>query len=125
MSAGRPHSGAARKPPPSIAVIGAIFLALACLDLVRGFAPLLQSGHLMGDDLLVAGIGVAAGVGGAFVLAGHEWARWLLAAWMALHVALSIGDPGKLVAHVVIFGVLAFFLFRPRATAFFRRSPGD
>ncbi len=110
-----------RKPPPSVAIIAAIFLALAAFDLYRGLAPLVHSGRLTGDDVIVLGIGVAAAVGGVFLLYGHDWARWLLAAWMALHVVISIGEPRQLVGHVVIFGIIAFFLFRPAVREYFRR----
>ena len=113
-----------RKPPPSIAVVGAIFLVLACLDLYRGLAPLVQAGHLAGDDLIVLAIAVAAAVGGTSVLYGRNWARWLLAAWMLLHVAISIGRPSMLLVHLLIFGLIAFLLFRPRAARHFGRRAG-
>lgn len=111
-----------RKMLPSILVVGVIFLALGVLDVWRGIAPLFGAGaqpRLAGDDILVLLIGVAALIGGAFVLRGHNWARWLLAAWMALHVVISIGKPAQLVGHLVIFGYIAFVLFRPPASAHF------
>ena len=112
-----------RKPIPSILVVGIIFLALGVLDVWRGVAPLVGApGRLAGDDVLVLAIGVAALIGGMFVLRGHNWARWLLAAWMALHVAISVGKPTALVAHLVIFGFIAFLLFRPPAATHFRSS---
>jgi hypothetical protein len=37
-----------------------------------------------------------------------------------LHVAISAGHLGQLVGHVVIFGCIAFILFRRRAEAHFR-----
>ncbi len=110
-----------RKPPPAIAVVSALFLAVGCLDLYRGLAPLFAAGHLHGDDVIVLALGVAAVVGAAFVLLGRSWARWLLAAWAALHVAVSIGDVRQLAAHVLIFSLLLFFLFRPGAQPHFRR----
>ena len=113
-----------RRPPASVFIIGALFVALGCLDLYRGGAPLLGSaGRLAGDDWLVLLIGVAALVGAVFLIRGHNWARWLLVAWMALHVAISVGDLLRLAAHGVIFGLLAFVLFRGRAAAHFRRHP--
>jgi hypothetical protein len=113
-----------RKPVTSIVVVGVLFLALGVLDVWRGVAPLFTDGHarLAGDDVLVLAIGVAALIGGTFVLRGQNWARWLLAAWMALHVAISIGKPTTLVAHLAIFGFIAFLLFRPPASAHFRSS---
>ncbi len=109
-----------RKPPPTIAVVSALFLAVGCLDLYRGLAPLLAAGRLHSDDIMVLAIGVAAVVGAAFALLGRSWARWLLAAWAALHVAISLGDVRQLVGHVLIFSVLLFFLFRPGARQHFQ-----
>lgn len=113
----------ARKTPITILIIGAIFFALGILDLYRAIAPLASGAPVelaVRDSLLVGCIGVAALAGGGFLVAGHNWARWLLAAWMMLHVVISVGEPVKLAAHVVIFGIIAFLLFRPGAGAYFR-----
>jgi hypothetical protein len=114
-----------RRPIPSLVAVGALFLALGVLDLYRGIAPLFGSArgaHLAGDDVLVLAIGVAALVGGFYVIRCRNWARWLLAGWMALHVAISVGQPAKLGAHLVIFGFVTLLLFRPRASACFRAT---
>jgi len=113
----------ARARPWSVIVVGVIFLALGVLDITRGLAPLIASAphwHMATDDAEVLLIGVAAIVGGVYVIRGRNWARWLLAVWMAFHVAISIGQPAKLVAHLAIFGFIAFLLFRPRASSYFR-----
>ena len=111
---------AGRTRVASVAAVGVIFLALGVLDVWRGVAPLFGGArHLAGDDLLVLAIGVAALVGGTFVLRGRNWAQLLLAAWMLLHVAISVGHPGELAAHVAIFGFIAFLLFRPAASSHF------
>jgi len=34
-------------------------------------------------------IRIIAVVGGVFLLMGHNWARWLMLAWLAFHVAVS------------------------------------
>lgn len=114
-----------RRPIPSILAVGVLFLALGVLDVWRGVAPLLganAASRLAADDVLVLAIGLAALVGGAYVIRCRNWARWLLAAWMALHVAISAGQPAKLVAHLVIFGFVAFLLFRPPASVCFRAT---
>jgi hypothetical protein len=106
----------------SVLVVGVLFLILGALDLWRGLAPLFASAphwHMATDDVEVLVIGIAAIVGGIYVLRGANWARWLLAAWMALHVAISIGQPSALVAHLVIFGFVAYLLFRPAASPHF------
>ena len=101
-----------RKPTLPILVVGVLFLALGVLDVWRGVAPLVGSGRMAGDDAVVLAIGVAALIGGTYLLRGRSWARWLLAGWMALHVAISVGEPAKLAAHLVIFGIIAAVLFR-------------
>ena len=112
-----------RRRSPSILVVGALFLALGVVDVYQGAAPILRSAWAPAtDDLQVLAIGIAALVGGAFVLRGRNWARWLLAGWMLFHVAISIVHPGQLAAHVVIFGFLAFLLFRPSAREHFGRT---
>ena len=106
--------------PWSIVVVAVIFLALGVLDIARGLAPLFASAprwHMATDDVEVLAIGIAAIVGGVYLLRGRNWARWLLAMWMAFHVAISIGQPRQLVAHLVIFGCIAFLLFRPDVSA--------
>ena len=117
-----------RKPIPSILAVGVLFLALGVLDVWRGVAPLFERRRdvgLQGDDVLVLAIGAAALVGGGYLLLGRNWARYLVAGWMALHVVLSAGRPAELVAHLAIFGVVAFLLFRRRASAFFGSATGE
>ena len=108
----------ARRRAPSIVAVGVLFLVLGVLDLWRGIAPMFGAASgLATDDMQVLAIGIAALVGGAFVLRGQNWARWLLAVWMLLHVVISVGHPGQLIAHLVIFGFVTFLLFRPGAWA--------
>lgn len=114
-----------RKSMPSVLAVGVLFVALGGVDVYQGVAPYLRAGsppRLAGDDMLVLAIGVAALVGGIAVIRGHRWARWLLASWMALHVAISLGRPTQLAAHLVIFGFIAFLLFRRTASAHFGSS---
>jgi hypothetical protein len=110
----------------SVLAVGVLFLLLGALDLWRGLAPLFASRphwHMAIDDMEVLAIGIAAIVGGIYVLRGANWARWLLAAWMALHVAISIGQPTALIAHLVIFGFVAWLLFRSGASPHFAMTP--
>jgi hypothetical protein len=114
----------ARRRQWSLIVVGVIFLALGVLDITRGLAPLFASAphwHMAADDVEVLAIGIAAIVGGVYVLKGRNWARWLLAVWMAFHVAISIGQPKQLVAHLVIFGCIAYLLFRRGVSHYFLR----
>jgi hypothetical protein len=113
---------ASKKPPVFVLIIAVAFMAIGLLDFWRGVAPLTgKPAHMAGEDLAVLSIGITALIGSVCVLRGHHWARWLLAAWMALHVALSIQQPYALLAHIVIFGLVLAGLFHPRASRYFRR----
>jgi hypothetical protein len=58
-----------------------------------------------------------------FMLRGNNWARWLLVIWMGYHIILSaFHSIRELVMHCVIFGIIIYFLFRPKASAYFRRE---
>jgi len=119
------HARAGRARIRSVLVVGVLFLVLGALDLWRGLAPLFASAphwHVATDDMEVLAIGIAAIVGGGYVIRGANWARWLLAVWMAFHVAISIGQPRALIAHLVIFGFVAYLLFRPGVAAHFGAS---
>jgi hypothetical protein len=110
----------------SVIAVGVIFLALGVLDVTRGLAPLFASAphwHMAIDDAEVLAIGIAALVGGVYLMKGRNWARWLLAVWMAFHVAISVGQPRQLVAHIVIFGFITFLLFRRAASPHFAAAP--
>jgi hypothetical protein len=123
-----PDSGksqSTRRSLRSVIAVGVLFLALGVLDVVRGIAPLFgatRPRHLAGDDLLVLAIGVAALIGGSYVMRGRNWARWLLAAWMLMHVAISVGQPAQLGGHLIIFGSVAYLLFRSGASGHFRAT---
>lgn len=63
---------------------------------------------------------LASVVAGVFMLRGHNWARWLLVAWMAFHIVLSaLHSALQLLIHVAIFSVILFFIFRRPASAYF------
>ena len=58
---------------------------------------------------------------GVFMLRGFNWARWLLLVWIAYHVILSVfHSPFELAVHGLLFAVIAYFLFRPQASVYFR-----
>lgn len=115
-------------PPPKarpvfIVAIAVVFIATGLADIWLGVAPLTRgTPHPRGEDLAVLSIGIAALTGGICLFQGRNWARWLLTAWMALHVALSIRDPYALLVHLVIFALLLAGLFHPAAAKYFRRA---
>jgi hypothetical protein len=63
---------------------------------------------------------------GVFMLRGSNWARWLLLVWIAYHIILSaFHSLSELVMHTLLLGVVAYFLFRPGASAYFRAASAE
>lgn len=114
-----------KRRPLWVLIIGVVFIAIGLSDVWLGVAPLTSKpAHLAGDDLVVSSIGATAVVGAVYVLKGHNWARWLLTAWMTLHVALSLRQPYALLIHIVIFGLILAGLFHPAAASYFQQRAG-
>jgi hypothetical protein len=59
------------------------------------------------------------------MLRGHNWARWLALAWMAFHVAISVGHWQQFVPHAILFALFAYGLFRVDARGFFQPASPD
>lgn len=115
-----------RQRPRSITLVGWLFIAVGTVGLLNDVWPLLtadaarQLAKLKADGLGDLGPAwtsrLLAIVGGAGLLRGHNWARWLLVAWMVFHIGLSIlHSVPELLTHGVIFTPLLYLLFR-RAT---------
>ncbi len=64
-------------------------------------------------------------VSGIAMLGGRNWARFLYVVWSAVGFAIGITTSPMKVALIpgfVVFVVIAFFLFRPKATQYFSPS---
>ena len=72
------------------------------------------------ENMGILCIGLAGLSGGAWTIMGRNWARWLVAAWIALHVALGATDTPMLAAHAAIFIVVVVGLFNPATSRYFR-----
>jgi hypothetical protein len=105
------------KRPWAVTVLGVLFIVAGTVGLVYHAANERTSWALA----LISLIRIAAIVGGIFLLLGHGWARWLLVAWLALHVVISaFHSAGQGAAHAVLLMVVAYFLFKDRAAEYFR-----
>ena len=123
------------KRPRSVTVISWIFIAFGGIALLNSQLPKLpgaeesiaeyRSQHPVLYAVMLAGPIVAV-VCGVFMLRGHNWARWLLVIWFGYNVIGNVlHSPLKLLLPGLLFGVAVFFLFRPRATAFFRGTSAE
>ena len=108
-----------RKRPLSVIIIGWLFIVAGSFGLVYHLTELKHAFH--NDLIWVLLLRVMAIVGGAFMLRGRNWARWLTLIWMAYHVVLSaFHSRSELIMHSVLLVVIAYFLFRPTTVEYFR-----
>src|SRR2546426_4292958 len=115
------------KRPRSITVISWIFIAAGVIGLSYHATEFKPQRPFQYDVVWVCLVRLLAIACGVFMLRGRNWARWLLLIWIAYHVILSgVHSLFQLVVHGLLFAVVAYFLFRPRASAYFRGArPGN
>jgi len=109
------------KRPLSITIISWFFIVAGAIGFVY-HATEINIHNLFGDDLLlVLFVRLLAVAGGIFLLRGASWARYLLIAWLVYHVVLSFFHTfAETAMHAALFGMIAFFLFRPKANEYFK-----
>jgi hypothetical protein len=116
-----PHLMPMKRPLP-VTVFGCLFILAGTVGLIYhlGERPLER------DYLLISAIRVAAVVGGVFLLLGHNWARWLLLAWLAFHVVVSVfHSTQEIVMHLILLLLFAYFLLRPPSSSYFHSAPSE
>src|SRR5215510_9908012 len=107
------------KRPLSITIIGWLFVAVGTIGLAYHATEFKMQHPFDYDPIWVCLVRLLAILFGAFVLRGSNWARWLLALWIAYHVGLSIFHTlRELIVHALLFVAVAILLFRPRASAY-------
>ncbi len=109
------------KRPLSVTIIGFIFIAAGVIGFAYHITEFKMQRPFEPEIVWVSLVRLLAILGGVFVLRGNNWARWLLLVWIAFHVILSaFHSLFEFVVHGLLFGDIAYFLFRPRASAYFR-----
>lgn len=114
--------------PLSITIISWLFMIFGSIALLSGLLPFAGANiaQLISEfktHWMVHLSHLAAMVSGLFMLRGHNWARWLLVAWIVFHIVIgALHGWLQLVTHVVIFFVILVFLFRRPASEYFTRS---
>ena len=110
------------KRPLSVTVIGCLFIAVGVVALSYHLTELRLSA-LEYDLIWVLTLRFLALLAGAFLLRGHNWARWLLLAWLAYHVVLSaFHSVSQTVTHTLLLAVIAWFLLRRASSDYFCHS---
>jgi hypothetical protein len=101
------------KRPLAVTIIGWLLVVVGVSGFVLHLYEAKPQHALEGENPWILATELVAIVGGAFLLRGKSWARWVVMAWMAFHVAISFNSPRQLVIHGAIFVLFAYFLFRP------------
>jgi len=111
-----------RKRPLAVTIVAWLLIAVGILGAAFHTREIAAQGSFNFESIWVPAISLLAAVAGVFILYGHNWARWLALLWMAFHVAISFFDSWqKVVAHAVMFLLIAYILLYPAAGAYFRR----
>jgi len=101
--------------PLSVTVISLLFIAVGSIGLINQLTKLRFEYH----RVWLGVVQLLAIVAGLFMLRGRNWARWLLLIWIVSHVILSaFHTPFELAIHSLLLLVVAYFLFRPKASAY-------
>jgi len=109
------------KRPRSITIISWLFVAAGTIGLAYHATEFKAQRPFEYDLIWVGIVRLLAILSGVFMLRGSNWARWLLLVWLAYHVILSgFHSLSELAMHSVLLCVVAYFLFRPQASAYFR-----
>jgi hypothetical protein len=112
------------KRPLSVTILACVYIAVGAIGFAYHFTNLLAKGAFQDDGLWIELTEFVAIVCGAFMLRGHDWARWVALAWMVFHVILSAFHAfGEFAVHCLFCAVIAWFLFRPAAARYFRGAP--
>ena len=115
-----------RKRPLAVSILSCLLIATGVVGLARHLADYKATQPFEYDLVWIFIVQLAAILCGAFLLRGASWARWLALAWMAFHVVLSFFQSLREVAvHGLLFALIAYFLFRPEARAYFSPTGKD
>lgn len=107
------------KRPLSVTIVAWVYIAVGVLGFVFHLRETLAN-HDYRSGTVIELTEIAALVAGAFLLRGHNWARWLAIAWMLFHVVFSaFNSLHEFAIHALICAAIAWALFRSPAAKYF------
>jgi hypothetical protein len=112
------------KCPVAVLILSCVYIAVGATGSVVHF-HFHELMALQYDSLWIEPTELLAVISGAFMIRGRNWARWLALVWMAFHVAISFPVFRQFVTHSIIFGLIAWALFRPDARRYFTPLKSD
>jgi nicotinamide riboside transporter PnuC len=113
----------AEKRPLPVTILGWVYIVVGTTGFAYHFTDFQARNRFRYDDFWIELVRFLAIICGAFMLRGHNWARWLAVAWIVFHVILSaFHTVRELAIHCLFCAVIVWFLFRPEAARYFRGS---
>jgi len=110
-----------KKRPLAVVVVAVLLMLTGAISLAGDLMNFKSVSADHYEIVWMVAVHLLAIVAGAFVLRGMNWARWLAIAWMAFHVAISIGHPAQqLIVHGLLLLLFVWLLFRADSRAYFR-----
>jgi hypothetical protein len=107
-----------------VTLLAWLYIATGTIGFITHWSGFQVANAFQFDNLPIELVELVAVISGAFMLRGHDWARWLALAWIAFHVVLSaFHSLSELAAHGLFCAVIAWILFRPEAVRYFRGAP--
>ncbi len=112
------------KRPLAVTIIALIYIAVGAGGFVDHFHGLREGSLFRFDGAGIELVELVALACGVFLLFGRNWARWLAVAWIGFHVILSaFNSLTQCAVHAVFCAAIAWILFRPDASRYFRGAP--
>jgi hypothetical protein len=110
----------ATKRPLAVTIVAWVFIVTGTGGFISHGIEIPKSG-LHPDTFEAELVELIAIICGAYMLRGHNWARWMALAWIGFHVILSaFSNLREFAVHAVFFILIARLLFRAEATEYFR-----
>jgi hypothetical protein len=109
------------KRPLAVVIIGWFFIVAGTVGFIYHLTELNIADPFANDAVWVLLVRLLAIAGGILTLLGKNMGRWLLVIWLLYHVVLSyFHTVSELITHAILFAVIAYGLFHPRVSAFFK-----
>src|SRR5688572_8506458 len=109
------------KRPIAVVIIGWFFIAAGTVGFTYHLGELSIQAPFANDAIWVLLVRLLAIAAGILTLRGANAGRWLLVIWLLYHVVLSyFHSLSELIMHAILLAVIAYVLFHPRVTAFFK-----
>ena len=102
-----------RKRPLAVTILACLYIVVGAVGFVYHLSEFLRNAAFQSDIVSIELTEFLAVLFGAFMLRGRNWARSGALAWMLFHVI-------EFAIHVVFLAIIAWLLFRPHASRYFR-----